>query len=73
VDDLPAESSAERIRIAFELYELAEAMLRQGWVRRHPGASAEEVEAAVSAWLGRRPGADHGDCEGNLVPWPRNG
>jgi hypothetical protein len=73
VDDASAESPAERMRIAFELHELAEAMLRQGWVRRHPGAGAEEVEAAVSAWLARRPGADHGDCEGNLVPWPRNG
>ena len=73
VDDALAESPAERMRIAFELHEVAEAMLRQGWVRRHPGADAQEVEAAVSAWLARRPGADHGDCEGNLVAWPRNG
>lgn len=72
MDDAPAEGPAERMRIAFELHELAEAMLRQGWVRRHPGAGAEEVEAALSAWLASRPGAEHGDCEGNLVQWPRN-
>lgn len=72
--DVPAvETPAERMRIAFELHELAEAMLRQGWLRRHPGATEPEVEAAVSAWLASRPGAEHGDCEGRPVPWPRGG
>jgi len=73
VDGRSAETPAERLRIAFELFELAEAMLRQGWVRRHPDATPEEVEAAVSAWLATRPGAEHGDCDGVLVPWPRSG
>lgn len=71
MNEASAETPAERLRIAFELFELAEAMLRQNWRRRHPGASDDEVEAAVLAWLAHRPGAEHGDCEGRLVAWPR--
>ncbi|HYN41750.1 MAG TPA: hypothetical protein VE129_08240 [Thermoanaerobaculia bacterium] len=71
MDELPAETPAERLRIAFELHELATSMLRQNWLRRHPGASADEVEAAVWAWLSNRPGAEHGDCDGLPVAWPR--
>ena len=57
--------------MAFELHELAEAMVRQNWLRRHPGATADEVEAAVGAWLANRPGAEFGDCEGRPIAWPR--
>ncbi len=73
MDESAVETPAERLRIAFELHELAEAMLRQGWLRRHPGATEEDVEAAVCAWHEIRPGAEHGDCEGRRVPWPRRG
>ncbi|MCG3194985.1 MAG: hypothetical protein DIJKHBIC_04253 [Thermoanaerobaculia bacterium] len=65
------ETSGERLRIAFELFELAEAMVRQNWRRKHPGASEEELDAAVADWLSRRPGAEHGDAEGRPMPWPR--
>jgi len=71
VDESRAETPAERLRIAFELYDLAEAMLRQNCLRRHPGATADEVEAAVGAWLAKRPGAELGDCEGRTIAWPR--
>lgn len=60
------------MRIAFELYALSEAMLRQNWRRRHPGASADEIEDVVTAWLANRPGAEHGDCEGHRITWPRS-
>jgi hypothetical protein len=70
---VPDETPAERIRIAFDLHDLAVAMVRQNWVRRHPDATPEEVEQAVLAWLAHRPGAEHGDCDGRLVPWPRSG
>jgi predicted RNA polymerase sigma factor len=70
-DPARAESPADRLRAAFELHELAVAMLAQAYRRRHPGAGEAEVEAAVLAWHARRPGAEHGDAEGRPVPWPR--
>ena len=69
----PSESPAERLRIAFDLHAFAAAMVRQNWLRKHPGASEEEAEAALSAWLTNRPGAEHGDCEGRPIGWPRTG
>ncbi len=54
-----------------ELYDLAEAMVRQRLRRESPDASDAEIEAGVSAWRLRRPGAEHGDCPGRVVPWPR--
>ena len=65
------ETPEERLRIAFELFELAEAMVRQNWRRKHPGASEADRAAAVIDWLSRRPGAEHGDAEGRPVVWPR--
>lgn len=70
MDGKPAESPAERVRVAFELHELAVAMLRQNYLRKHPAADEDEVEAAVLEWHARRPGADRGDCEGRPVAWP---
>ena len=72
VDEARPETPAERLRIAFELFEFAEAMVRQNWRRKHPGASEAELDAAVIAWLSRRPGAEYGDAEGHPVPWPRH-
>jgi hypothetical protein len=73
MDEPQAETPADRMRIAFELHEFAEAMVRQRWLRRHPDATTEEAEAAVFAWLTKRPGAEHGDCEGRSIAWPRSG
>ncbi len=56
----------ERMQMAFELYEVAEAMKRQNVRRRHPELSADEVEARVLDWLRHRPGARHGDADGPL-------
>ncbi|HQN09834.1 MAG TPA: hypothetical protein PK569_19895 [Thermoanaerobaculia bacterium] len=71
MDDTRAETPAERLRIAFELFALAEEMVRQSFRRRNPEASDAEPEEAVEAWLARRPGAEHGACPGRPVPWPR--
>lgn len=51
----------ERMRTTFELYELAEQMMRQKLRRQNPGASEEEIEEGIQAWLHHRPGAEHGD------------
>ncbi len=47
-----------RMESAFELYELAEQIMRQNIRRRHPGLSEEEVEERLAAWLQKRDSAD---------------
>jgi hypothetical protein len=61
----------ERMEMAFELCELAEAMLREKLRQASPPLSTEEIEARIDAWYMQRPGAERGDAEGREVPWPR--
>lgn len=63
--------AAQRLQLAFELYEAGEAMMRAKLRRQHPDASERDIEALLVAWLRERPGAEHGDCVGTPVPWPR--
>lgn len=51
----------ERMRIAFDLYQVAEDMMRLNLRRRNPDATDEEIEQGVRDWLAKRPGAEHGD------------
>jgi hypothetical protein len=53
-----------RMRRAFDLYEAAEAMMRQNLRRRFPGESEEQIEQRVRAWLRSRPDAEIGDASG---------
>ena len=64
-------TAAERLRLAFELYEVGEGMMRATLKRKHPDASASEVEARLVAWLQELPGAEGGDAVGRTLPWPR--
>lgn len=50
-----------RMKMAFDLYETAEAIMRQNLRRRFPDASEAEIERRFVNWLHRRPGAEHGD------------
>ena len=61
---------AERLRTAFDLYELGESIRRAQLRREHPGATDEEIEAMLVAWLRTRPGAEHGDAWGRPISWP---
>lgn len=54
----------KRMEMAFDLYEMAEQMMRQNLRRRNPGASEQEFEQGICEWLRRRPGAEHGDGVG---------
>jgi Rv0078B-related antitoxin len=54
-----------RVKTTFELYELAEAMMRQNLRRRFPQESEEQIEARVVAWLHDRPGESISDAS-----WP---
>jgi Rv0078B-related antitoxin len=62
---------AERFKTAMELFEVAEAMLRQKLRRKYPLASEAEIEAHMQEWLEWRPGAEQGDGVGRPVAWPR--
>jgi hypothetical protein len=64
-------ATAERMRLAFELAELGEAMFRQRRRRDRPELTPSEVDALVDAWRQRRPGAEHGDAQGRPIAWPR--
>jgi hypothetical protein len=61
----------ERMRVAFDLYDVGEQLLRQRFRREHPEMSPEAIEARVQEWRLRRPGAELGDGEGVPVEWPR--
>lgn len=53
-----------RMKMAFDLYETAEAIMRQNLRRRFPDAQEAEIERHLVSWLRRRPGAEHGDGPG---------
>jgi hypothetical protein len=61
---------AARLRIAFDLCEMGESMRCAQLRREHPGATADEIEALLVAWLWTRPGAEHGDGWGRPISWP---
>ncbi len=65
--------AAARFRLALQLYDFGEQMLRQRSRRKHPGATAAQIDEWVAQWLERRPGAEDGDAQGRKVPWPRPG
>lgn len=44
-----------RARATFELYELAEAMMRQSLRRQFSGESDEEIERRLISWLRKEP------------------
>lgn len=54
----------DRMRTAFELFEVGEQLMRTRLRRTHPDWSDEEVDAATRRWLWERPGAPHGDYPG---------
>jgi len=61
---------AQRLRVALDLFELGETMLRQRLRRTRPAATDAEIEEAVAAWRTERSGAEHGDAPGPSRPWP---
>lgn len=57
----------ERVRIALELTQLAEQMLRQRLRRIRPDLDDDAIEREVDAWYMKRPGAEHGDAIGRPI------
>jgi hypothetical protein len=71
MSDPSAETATERLRMAFELIDIAERMLRQRLRREMPDISEQALAERVDAWYARRPGAELGDAEGRPGAWPR--
>lgn len=67
----PAETAADRLERALEMWDDGVCLMRESLRRRHPAASEAELDAKLDAWLTTRPGAEHGDAEGIAVAWPR--
>lgn len=65
----PAATPAERFRLALELFEVGEAMMRQKIARQSPELSSEQVEDRLLLWLSVRPGAEGGDAQGLPTTW----
>lgn len=57
----------QRVRVALELTELAESMLRQRLRRTRPDLDDEAIEREIDAWYMKRPGAEHGDVVGRPI------
>lgn len=64
---------ADRYALLMDLFAAGEEIMQQNLRRRAPGASDDEIEEALVAWLQDRPGASCGDAEGIVARWPRWG
>jgi hypothetical protein len=53
-----------RVQTTLDLYEGAEAMMRQNLRRRFPQESPDQIERRLMDWLQDRPGAERGDAGG---------
>jgi hypothetical protein len=63
-------SPSSRLRLALDLYQAGEDMMRANLRRRYPSAPEEEIEQRLLRWLAQRPGAEHGDAPGRVRPRP---
>jgi hypothetical protein len=66
-----AETLRDRLFATFDLFEFGVGMMAANLRRRHPGASPQEIERLLDAWLIERPGAEEGDGPGAPVPLER--
>jgi hypothetical protein len=55
---------ALKLRLALDLFDTGEAMIRQRLRRLHPDWTPARIEEAVGRWLHERPGAEAGDSVG---------
>jgi len=55
---------ALRLRLALDLFDTGEAMMRQRLRSLHPDWTPSQIEDAFGRWLHERPGAEAGDAVG---------
>ena len=63
-----AEEMAERLRVAFELFDDALDMMRLRLRRAWPDATQEAIELEIDRWIASRPGAEASRCAGVTPP-----
>ena len=61
---------AFRLRLALDLFDTGEAMMRQRIRRLHPEWTPALVERRLVHWLHERPGAEDGDAAGRPIAFP---
>lgn len=61
---MSASTPAERLRIALDMFELGEQLMRTRLRREHPDFDDEQLAMARQRWLHERPGAEFGDYPG---------
>ena len=64
-------TTQQRMAVTFDLFSLAEKMMRQNLRRRHPAASEPEVETMLLSWLrqGRPTGSTNEFLRPTTRPW----
>lgn len=55
---------ALRLRLALDLFDTGEAMMRQRVRNLHPDWTPAQIDDALGRWLHERPGAEAGDADG---------
>lgn len=64
---MPRETAADRLRLAMAMQREGIEMMRRNLQRKHPHATAAELDRMLDAWLlSREP-----DAPGRPVSWPR--
>lgn len=63
-------SPEERLRVALDLADLGEQMMRARLRREQPDLDDAGLQAAIERWRQDRPGAPLGDCPGRPYPRP---
>jgi hypothetical protein len=58
---------AESLLQALDMFTTGVEIMRQNLRRASPGASSDEIERRLTAWLRTRPGAEAGDAAGRTV------
>lgn len=61
---MSATTPEERLRIALDLADVGEQMMRTRLRREHPEYDEARLEAAMETWMQNRPGAPFGDHPG---------
>ena len=59
-------TAAQRLQLAFDLFDAGVDMYRQTLRRRFPDADEQEIQRRLGEWLHERPGAAFGDVGGPI-------
>lgn len=70
MDERARSLAAQRLRMAFDLFEAGCEMRLAQLKREFPDAGDDELRVRLDEWLRERPGAEFGDAVGRPRSWP---